>query len=199
MDAEWSPPLEPGRVVDGQPLGLFCAAHVTAAGGGRVDTRTWLFLPEARVSRVYPYGGMFETWRCSGDTCGRFEVAAGRLSVKWDGGAVAEYAYEAAGDGIVLDGDALGPARPLSVGSLAGRWIDVSGNVYAFGPDGTFPFGVGDSPGLGGTFDLAGLALVLRYADGDVLRRTAFGIAAVVTDAPDLLSIDADVFTRWEP
>ena len=183
--------MEPGAIVDGLPVGLFGAAHVVAAGGGRVDTRTWLFLPDGRVSRVYPYGGAFEEWRCSGDTCGTVRFDAGRMLVTWDDGTASEHPFELVGDGIGVDGHVFHPARPMTVAALAGRWAEPGGNVYLFGADGTFTFG-----SLGGSFELEGLALVVTYADGDVRRRTLFAIGGDGAGAPGLISVESEVFAR---
>src|SRR5262245_12026846 len=72
--AEAQAPLEPGRISDGQLAGLFYQVAVASVGPRRVDTRTWLFLPGQRVSRVYPFGSVFDPSRCSADTCGSFWV-----------------------------------------------------------------------------------------------------------------------------
>ena len=63
--AEAQAPLEPGRITDGRLAGLFYRVAVATVGPRRVDTRTWLFLPAQRVSRVYPFGGVFDPSRCS--------------------------------------------------------------------------------------------------------------------------------------
>jgi len=196
--AEARVPLEPGRIAGAQPAGLFYRVEVAAAGPRRVDTKTWLFLPGSRVSRVYPYGGTgtFDPSRCSPDTCGAYQIGAGKLTVRWDGGRVDQWAYAATSEGISLDGTLFRPARAMTAVSLVGRWGeagDGGANVYAFDGSGRFSFGVGDR-GLTGTYRVQGLAVTLTFADGDVRRRTLF--AASAGDPVGMISVDGDVYAR---
>jgi len=197
MAADGGIALEPGRIVAGQPAGLFCSVQVTTVGSQRVDTRTWLFLPGNRVSRVYPYGGtgLFDPSRCSGDTCGSYQLEQAQLSVRWDGGRVDKWTFATSDEGISLDGKLLRPARALNVASLVGQWSDAgesNGNVYAFADDGRFSFGTRDQA-LGGTYETLGLTLTLRFTDGDVRRRTLFALSGA---QPAMISIESDVYMR---
>jgi len=186
--------LEAGRVADGVPLGLFCRVETATFGPRRVDARTWLFLPRSRISRVYPYGATFDPARCSGDTCGRYEIDNGNLIVRWDGGGAMVWTYGASAEGVTLDGALYRPARPVTLGTLAGRWADESsGNVYRFDTDASFSFGVGQG-GLIGKYELEQFALTLTFADGHVRRRTIF--AANHNEPVGMISIEGEVYVR---
>lgn len=142
--ADAQTPLEPGRVAGAQPVGLFYRVAVATVGPRRVDTRTWLFLPGDRVSRVYPFGGAFDSARCGPDTCGRYQMAAGQLTVRWDGGRVLQWTFAATTSGITLDGDLYRPARPMPAPALVGRWADAGDggtNLYTFDGNGRFSLG----------------------------------------------------------
>jgi hypothetical protein len=89
MSTEARTPLEPGRIVGGQPAGLFYYLAVTAAGSRRVDTRTWLFLPGNRVSRVYPYGGTACSTRHVAAATRAAVIKSGERSCPFAGTAVA--------------------------------------------------------------------------------------------------------------
>jgi hypothetical protein len=89
--AEGLVPLEPGRITAAQPAGLFYRVEVARAGPQRIETKTWLFLPGQRVSRVYPYGGAFDPSRCGPDTCGSYQIDASQLAVRFDGGRVLQW------------------------------------------------------------------------------------------------------------
>lgn len=197
MAAEARTSLEPGRIVGGQPLGLFCKYVVTAFGSSRVDTRTWFFLPGNRVSRVYPYVGSFDPSRCSADTCGSYQIRGGQLSVRMDSGRVYQWTFAASAEGIRLDGDLYRPARPMSAKSLAGQWSGEGGatgaNIYTFDGSGRFSFGTRHST-LTGTYQVQGLTLTLKFADGDVQRRTLFALSAGTPVG--LISVDSDVYAR---
>ena len=195
--ADAQTPLEPGRVAGAQPVGLFYRVAVAAVGPRRVDTRTWLFLPGDRVSRVYPFGGAFDSARCGPDTCGRYQIAAGQLTVRWDGGRVLQWTFAATADGITLDGDLYRPARPIPALALVGRWADAGDggtNLYTFDGNGRFSFGTGQGGGLAGTYRVEGLAAILTFADGDVRRRTLF--AASAGDPVGMISVDGEVYAR---
>jgi hypothetical protein len=192
-------PLEPGRIVGGQPVGLFCKYIVTAFGSSRVDARTWLFLPGNRISRVYPYDGAFDPSRCSNDTCGTYQIRGGQMSVRLDNGTVIQWAFAASAEGIRLDGDLYRPARPMTTKSLVGRWADggargaIGSNIYTFDGNGRFSFGTSSSA-LPGTHQVQGLTLTLKFANGDVRRRTLFALSAGTPVG--LISVDSDVYAR---
>jgi hypothetical protein len=146
MSTEARTPLEPGRIVGGQPAGLFYYVEMTAVGSRRVDARTWLFLPGNRASRVYPYGGtgLFDPSRCSGDTCGGYQIGGAQLSVRWDGGRVDQWTFAASAEGISLDGRLYRSARAMTAASLVGQWSDAGyggSNIYTFNGNGQFSFG----------------------------------------------------------
>jgi hypothetical protein len=191
-------PLETGRIVGGQPLGLFYAVEVAGIGERRVGTATWLFLPGNRVSRVYPFGGtgLFDSSRCSDDTCGSYQLGAGQLVVRWDGGRVDQWAFAATGEGIRLDGGLYRPARAMTAASLVGRWSDAGysgSNIYTFDGNGQFSFGTsGDA--LTGSYRLQGFTLTLHFADGDVRQRTLF--AASAGEPVTMISVELDVYAR---
>jgi hypothetical protein len=190
--------LEPGHMAGTQPAGLFCRVEVSVVGPRRVDTKTWLFMPGRRVSRVYPFGGTgtFDPARCSPDTCGNYQVSAGNLAVRWDSGRTDQWAFASTADGVTLDGTLFRPARAVAPASLAGRWADAGdggSNVYTFDTSGRFSFGVGDR-GLTGTYQVQGLALILTFADGDTRRRTLF--AAGAGDPIGMISVEGEVYTR---
>lgn len=199
MAAEARIPFEPGRIVGGQPLGLFCKVQVTAFGSSRVDTRTWLFLPGNRVSRFYPYGGtgLFDPSRCSADTCGSYQIRGGQLSVRMDSGNVFQWTFAASAEGIRLDGDLYRPARPMTAASLVGQWTDEGGatgaNIYTFDGKGRFSFGTRHHA-LAGTYHVQGLALTLNFADGDVRRRTLFALSAGTPVG--MISVESEVYAR---
>jgi hypothetical protein len=198
MSAEARIPLEPGRIVGGQPVGLFYYVAVTPLGSSRVDTKTWLFLPGNRVSRVYPYGGtgLFDPSRCSGDTCGSYQIKGAQLSVRWDGGRVDQWTYAASAEGIRLDGRLYRPARPMTAASLVGRWSDAGyggSNIYTFDGNGRFSFGT-SARALPGTYKVQGLTLTLNFADGDVRRRTLF--AASAEKPVGMISVEGEVYAR---
>jgi len=191
-------PLETGRIVGGQPIGLFYAVEVAGIGTRRVDTATWLFLPGNRVSRVYPFGGtgLFDSSRCSGDTCGSYQLGAGQLVVRWDGGRVDQWTFATTGEGIRLDGGLYRPARAMTVASLVGRWSDAGysgSNIYTFDGNGQFSFGTSDRA-FTGSYSLQGFALTLQFADGDVRQRTIFAASAGVPAT--MISVDGDVYAR---
>ena len=191
--AEAQAALAPGRVAGTQLAGLFYRVAVATVGPRRVDTRTWLFLPGQRVSRVYPFGGVFDPSRCSGDTCGSYQVGAGRLAVRWDGGRVDQWSFAAIADGISLDGAPFRPARPMTGAALAGRWSADGGNLYVFDGNGRFSFGT-STGGLTGTYQLQGFLLTLTFADGDVRRRTLFGASA--GEPVGLITVEGEVYAR---
>lgn len=191
--AEAQAPLEPGRISDGRLAGLFYRVVVAFVGPRRADTRTWLFLPGQRVSRVYPFGGVFDPSRCSADTCGRYQITGSQFAVRWDGGRVDQWAFAPTSDGISLDGAPFRPARAMTGTALVGRWSDEGGNVYVFDGSGRFSFGAGGG-GLTGTYQLQGFALNLTFADGDSRRRTLFGASA--TEPVGLISVEGEVYTR---
>jgi hypothetical protein len=198
MSAEARIPLEPGRIVGGRPVGLFYYVQVTATGSSRVDTRTWLFLPGNRVSRVYPYGGtgLFDPSRCSGDTCGSYQIKGAQLSVRWDGGRVDQWSFAASAEGIRLDGRLYRPARAMTAASLVGRWSDAGNggsNIYTFDGNGRFSFGT-SARALPGTYKVQGLSLTLNFADGDVRRRTLF--AASAGEPVGMISVESEVYAR---
>jgi hypothetical protein len=194
MSADAQASLEPGRIAGGQPAGLFYRVEVAVVGPRRVDTRTWLFLPAQRVSRVYPYGAVFDPARCSGDTCGSYQIAGTQLAVRWDGGRVLQWVFAATAEGITLDGALYRPARPIGT-TLVGRWVDGAGsNVYVFDANGRFSFGTLGSGGLPGTYQLQGFALTLTFADGDTRRRTLF--VASPGEPVGLISVEGEVYTR---
>jgi hypothetical protein len=190
--------LEPGRVSRGQPAGLFGRVDVTMMGSRRVETKTWLFLPRQRVSRAYPYGGTgtFDPSRCSADTCGDYRIGGGKLSVRWDGGRIDQWAFATTADGISLDGALYRPARALAPAVLAGRWSDSGAggsNIYTFDTNGRFSFGTSDRA-LTGTYRVEGLALILTFADGDTRRRTLFAASG---GAPiGMISVEGEVYAR---
>ena len=191
-------PLEPGRFVDGQPVGLFYRVDVDFSGTGRVDTKTWLFLPGNRISRFYPSGGtgLFDPSRCNPDTCGSYQLGAGQLSVRWDDGRADQWTFAANAEGISLDGRLHRPARTMTAASLIGRWSNAGyggSNIYTFGDGGQFGFGTSSSA-LTGTYGVQGLTLTLNFSDGDVRRRTLF--AASATDPAGMISVDAEVYSR---
>jgi hypothetical protein len=193
--AEAQAPLEPGHITGGQPAGLFYRVEVAVVGPRRVDTRTWLFLPLQRVSRVYPYGAVFDPARCSGDTCGSYQIAGVQLAVRWDGGRVLQWAVAATAEGITLDGALYRPARPMTGAALVGRWVDGAGsNVYVFDANGRFSFGALGGGGLTGTYQLRGFALTLTFADGDTRRRTLF--VASAGEPVGLISVEGEVYSR---
>jgi hypothetical protein len=182
--AEASVPIEPGRLTGDRP------------GPRRVDTRTWLFLPGQRVSRVYPYRGVFDPARCGPDTCGSYQIAGSQLAVRWDGGRVLQWAFAASPDGISLDGAVYRPARAMSGAALVGRWAeagDGGSNVYTFDGAGRFTFGTGQR-GLPGAYRLQGFALTLTFADGDVRRRTLFATSA--GEPVGTISVEGEVYAR---
>lgn len=191
--AEAQAPLEPGRISDGLLAGLFYRVAVATVGPRRVDTRTWLFLPGRRVSRVYPFGGVFDPSRCSADTCGRYEIARAQFAVRWDGGRVDQWVFAKTGDSISLDGAPFRPARAMPGTALVGQWSDEQNNVYVFDGSGRFSFGAGGR-GLTGTYKLQGFALTLAFADGDVRRRTLFGASA--REPVELISVEGELYTR---
>jgi hypothetical protein len=193
--AEAQAPLEPGRITGGLPAGLFYRVEVAVVGPRRVDARTWLFLPSQRVSRVYPYGAVFDPARCSGDTCGSYQIAGAQLAVRWDGGRVLQWAFAATAEGITLDGALYRPARPMTGAALVGRWVDGAGsNVYMFDANGRFSFGTLGGGGLTGTYQLQGFALTLTFADGDTRRRTLF--VASAGEPVGLISVEGVVYAR---
>jgi hypothetical protein len=201
MSAETRIALETGRIVGGQPVGLFGKVLVTAYGSNKVDTRTWLFLPGNRVSRVYPYGGtgLFDPSRCSGDTCGSYQIKGAQLTVRWDGGRVDSWSFVTSAEGIRLDGDLYRPARAMSAASLAGRWTDGGGrgvigsNIYTFDGNGRFSFGTSQRA-LPGTYRVQGLTLTLNFADGDMRRRTLFALSA--GEPVGMISVESEVYAR---
>jgi hypothetical protein len=175
---------------------LFYRVEVTVVGPRRVDTKTWLFLPGQRVSRVYPYGGAFDPSRCGPDTCGSYQIGASQLAVRWDGGRVNQWAFAASADGISLDGAVYRPARGMTGAALIGRWADAGdggSNVYAFDGNGRFSFGTGHG-GLTGTYQVQGFTLILTFADGDVRRRTLFAVSA--GEPVGTISIEGEVYAR---
>ena len=110
-------PIEPGRVVENQPAGLFYQIDVETSR--RVFTRTWLFLPGNRISRVYLYGGgTFDSSHCSPDTCGTYTIGAGQITVRWDGGSVDQWPFALSAEGLRLNNSRFRPARPMTVTSL---------------------------------------------------------------------------------
>lgn len=191
-------PLETGRIVGGQPIGLFYAVEVVAIGPRRIDTATWLFLPGNRVSRVYPFGGtgLFDPSRCNDDTCGSYQLGAGQLAVRWDGGRVDQWTFAATGEDIRLDDGLYRPARAVTAASLVGRWSDagyLGSNIYTFDGNGRFSFGT-SSDALAGSYRLQGFALTLHFDDGDVRQRTLF--AASAGEPVTMISVEGDVYAR---
>jgi hypothetical protein len=149
--AESPVPIELGHLVGDQPTGLFYQINVETSTG--VYTRTWLFLPDNRISRVHPYGGgMFDPSRCSPDTCGSYAISLKKITVQWDGGSVKNWLFETTAEGIQLNNSTFRPARPMTAASLVGKWSAPGGNTYAFDANGRFSFGAGSAPGLGGTY-----------------------------------------------
>jgi hypothetical protein len=171
--------IEPGRLVDDQPTGLFYKIDVETSG--RVNTRTWLFLPENRITRVHPY-------------CGSYAIRSKKITVHWDGGSVENWPFETTTDGIQLNNSAFRPARPMTAAALIGKWSAAGGNVYTFDANGRFSFGAGSAPGLGGTYRVQGLTLTLTFDDGDVRHRTLFGASA--GEPIGMISVDGETYAR---
>ena len=185
--------IEPGRLVDDQPTGLFYKIDVETSG--RVNTRTWLFLPENRITRVHPYGGrMFDPSRCSPDTCGSYAISSKKITVHWDGGSLENWTFETTTDGIQLNNSAFRPARPMTAAALIGKWSAAGGNVYRFDANGRFSFGADSAPGLGGTYRVQRLTLTLTFDDGDMRHRTLFGASAV--EPIGMISVDGETYAR---
>ncbi|MEZ4416700.1 MAG: hypothetical protein R3E10_13210 [Gemmatimonadota bacterium] len=193
-------PIEPGRVVNALPSGLFYRVEVDIAGGRGIETNTWLFMPGQRVSRFHPLGGsgVFDPSRCNPDTCGTYEISSGKLTVRWDGGSTQEWTFTATADGVRLDGQQYRPVRAVRAESLAGRWTDarsgdIGVNTYTFDRGGRFSFGDGRSA-LTGSYRVRGLVLTLTFSDGDVRERMLFSAS---TEQPEgLISIDRAVYAR---
>lgn len=191
--AELPIPIETGRAVGDQLIGLFYKINVEPSA--RVSTRTWLFLPENRISRVHPHGGgMFDPSRCSPDTCGSYTISAKKIIVQWDGGSVETWPFEPTADAIQLNNSTFRPALPMTSLALQGTWSAAGGNVYTFDANGRFSFGVGSSPGLGGTYHAQGLTLTLTFNDGDMRHRTLFGASA--EEPIGMISIDGEAYAR---
>ena len=191
--AESLVPIEPGHLAGNQPVGLFYKIEVETSS--RVHTRTWLFLPENRINRVYHYGGeMFDSSRCSPDTCGWYAIASKKITVHWDGGSIDEWPFEIAAEGIQLNNSTFRPARPMAETALVGRWSAAGGNVYTFDAQGRFSFGAGSAPGLGGTYRVQGFTLTLTFDDGDLRHRTLFG--ASPSDPIGIISVDREAYAR---
>ena len=191
--AESLVPIEPGHMAGDQPVGLFYKIDVETAS--RVQTRTWLFLPENRISRVYLYGGgMFDPSRCSPDTCGRYAINSKTITVQWDGGGIDEWPFEATAESIQLNNSTFRPARPMTATALVGKWSAAGGNVYTFETNGRFRFGAGSAPGLGGTYRIQGFSLTLTFDDGDMRHRTLFG--ASPSEPNGMISVDREAYAR---
>lgn len=190
-------PLDAGRIAAGQPAGLFYRIEANLIGSGRVETRTWLFLPGNRVSRFHPLGGaLFDPSRCNPDTCGTYQIGGGQLSVRWDGGSTTQWTFAADAEGIRLDGTLHRPARAMTPAALVGRWSSGRGgvaNIYTFDGNGRFSFGTSSSP-LTGTYRVQGLTLTLTFSDGDVRRRTLF--AASPGEPAGMISVDGEAYAR---
>ena len=181
-------PIEPGRLVGHQPLGLFYQIEVETSR--RVYTRTWLFLPGNRISRAYlSGGGTFDPSRCSPDTCGTCAFSAGQITVRWDGGNVDQWPFGLSADGIRLNNLTFRPARPMTAASLVGKWSGANLNAYTFEPNGRFNFS-----GLGGTYRVDGLTLILTFDDGDVRHRTLYG--ASPAEPVGMISVDREAYAR---
>lgn len=181
-------PIEPGRLVGNQPVGLFYQIDVETSR--RVYTRTWLFLPGNRISRAYLYGGgTFDTSRCSPDTCGTYAISSGQITVRWDGGSVDQWPFGLSADGIRLNNSTFRPARPMTATSLVGKWSGANLNVYTFDANGRFSFS-----GLGGTYRVQGLTLTLTFDDGDMRHRTLYGASA--GEPVGMISVDREAYAR---
>lgn len=186
-------PIEPGRLVGDQPTGLFYQINVEISSG--VYTRTWLFLTENRINRVHPYGGgMFDPSRCSPDTCGSYAISSKKITVHWDGGSVDNWRFETTTDSIQLNNSMFRPARLMTAAALIGKWSAAGGNVYIFDANGRFSFGAGSAPGLGGTYRIQGLTLILTFDDGDMRHRTLFGASA--GEPIGMISVDREAYAR---
>jgi hypothetical protein len=177
------------------PRGLF---YRLQAGGGRMETRTRLFLPPDRVTRVEPMGGStFDLARCSPDTCGRYRVEGATLTLQWDNGRSDRLAFARSGDGFRLDGDEYQPARGLSREDAVGTWVNPGGAsaTLQLRADQTFQWGGGsEATTLRGRYSIEGLALILAFTDGTSRRYTLF--AAGPGRPPGLVSMDGTVFSR---
>lgn len=191
--AESLVPIEPGHVASDQPVGLFYKIDVETSS--RVHTRTWLFLPGNRITRVYLYGGgMFDPSRCNPDTCGRYAISSKKITVHWDGGSVDEWPFETTADSIQLNNSTFRPARPMAATALVGKWSAAGGNVYTFDANGRFSFGAGSAPGLGGTYRVQGFTLTLTFDDGDMRHRILFGASA--SEPIGMISVDREAYAR---
>lgn len=193
------PPSSPG--MPGLLAGLYFHVQVGMVSGSRLEVRTRFFLPEGRVTRTFPYGDAdaFDRSRCSPDTCGTYTLEPGGLRVRWENGQVDRWALQTVPDGIELDGTRYRRARAVTPAALVGAWGSAGetggalGNVYRFGPDGSFTFGTGQR-GEGGRYRVQGLMLVLTYADGTERRRALF--ATSPNDPPGMLCIDGELFAK---
>ncbi len=195
--------IAPAGLDRDRPTGLFYRLQVDMSGSMRMGVETRLFLPGNRISRVFPYGGgnAFDLQRCSPDTCGRWEVDAGHLAVRWDNGVTDRWRFASTSAGIELDGTSFKPARAMSQAELVGAWTASGGagnpfaNVYRFASDGEFMFGTGQG-GMSGRFHLQGSTLMLAFADGSQAQRTVFAASA---HAPiGLICVEGEVFARSE-
>lgn len=182
-----------------RPVGLFYRLKVDFMSGGRLEIRTLLFLADERITRTFPFGGVFDPARCNPDMCGRYQHGAGEIAVRWDDGQVDRWRYGRTAEGFELDGDTFKPARPLAEADLIGAWAGAgstgspSENVYTFEPGGTFAFGAGPS-GVGGRYRLDGLALSLDFADGTRTQRTLF--AAGSGEPLGMICVEGDAYRR---
>ena len=193
--------IEPARVANGRPVGLFYRLRTGTSGGARLELETRTFLAGNRFTRMFPYegGDSFDTARCIPDSCGTYELSADVLIVHWDDGRIDRWPFAATPEGVTLDGTLFRPAEAMSTASLAGEWSGAQAadnpysNTYRFGPDGTFSFGSGGSM-LHGRYAVEQLTLLLRFDDGDERRRTLFSASA--QQPVSLICVEGDVYAR---
>jgi hypothetical protein len=183
-------PIEPGRLVGNQPVGLFYQIDVETSRN--VYTRTWLFLPGNRISRAYLHrgGGTFDPSLCSSDTCGTYAIGPGQITVRWDGGSVAQWPFGLSAEGIRLNNSTFRPARPMTATSLVGKWSTANLKWYEFDANGRFTW----SGGGGGTYRVQGLTLTLTFHNGDMSLRTLYGASA--GEPVGMISVDREAYTR---
>ena len=178
--ADAQTPLEPGRVAGASPW--VCSTGWRSPPSARAGSITDLALPARRPRQPrLPVRRCVRLRHAAVPTpVAAYQIAAGRLTVRWDGDRVLQWTFAATADGITLDGDLHRPARPIPRARLlgpVGRRRRRRHEPLRVRRQRPVP---SNRPGRWPrrTYRVEGLAAILTFADGDYRRRTLFATSA---------------------
>ena len=189
-------PIPPAALGEGGPQGMFYLVRVTGMQQLQVEAR--IFLPGNRILRFFPaHGGdQADLAACATtpDQCGTYQLDGAAMHIRWDNGAAQQLAFARTEKGFTLDDDEFKPAHPTSAAALTGAWSTINGSRIRFDGDGGYEWGTAGVANAkpAGSYELNGLTLSLRHADGGVETHTLFATG----DRGEAICLDGDWYVR---